>query len=83
MEKIFVWLVYYLSIKYMLLNYIDDQIANDFFFEYRHIEAIYKFNYQDINTLKWWLGFDILAIILDFFSFFFWFWTFLYVCIWN
>lgn len=65
----FMWLIYYISIKYMLLNYLDDQLAQDFFFEYRNVEASINFNYTEFDTLKWWIGFDLLALFLDLFSY--------------
>ena len=67
----FLWLFYYLTIKCMLLNYIDDQIVVTFLSEYRNIESAKLFNYNEFETLKWWIGFDIFAILLDLFSFFF------------
>lgn len=65
----FIWLIYYLTVKFMLLNYLDDQIAQDFFFEYRNVEASINFNYTEFDTLKWWIGFDLFALFLDLFSY--------------
>lgn len=65
----FIWLIYYITVKFMLLNYLDDQIAHDFFFEYRNVEASINFNYTEFDTLKWWIGFDLFALFLDLFSY--------------
>lgn len=68
MQRVFVWLIYYITVKYMLLNYIDDQIVSDFFSEYRHIQAVQRLNYEEFEVLKWWIGFDVFSLLLDLLS---------------
>jgi len=68
-----IWILFYLSIKYIIIDSFDNQAMEPFFYDYRNIETYLEntLSISDLDPLKWWIGFDFFSIFLDFFSFFF------------